>query len=245
MSFSALIAYISACVVLILLPGPDIFFVLSSSVSEGFRVGFYIALGLCSGITVHTFLCAAGISLVIATTPILLKGVFVLGASSLGYLAYLSYKSKPEPLGGAANENGGGGAVASVSAEGVNAECVGNARSSGVAGQGVCGRKSEKFSRLYVRGFLMSASNPKVVLFYLSFFPQFLVEGWLPVWVQICFLGAVFMLCVLAIYTPLAYCAGRISAVFASEGFAKIMRWLGIGVFGGLSASLIVELFLG
>lgn len=244
MSVSALMAYISACVVLALLPGPDIFFVLSSSVSKGFRVGFYITLGLCSGITVHTFLCAAGISLVIATTPILLKGVFVLGAAYLGYLAYSSYKSKPEPLGGVVRKNGGVGAGASVSEEFANAECAENARSSGVVAQGVCGRKAE-FLPLFLRGFLMNATNPKVVLFYLSFFPQFLVEGWLPAWCQICFLGAVFMFCVLVCYTPLAYCAERISAVFVSMRFAKIMRCLSVGVFGALSSSLIVELFLG
>lgn len=243
MSVSALMAYISACLVLVLLPGPDMFFMLSSSVSKGFRVGFYITLGLCSGITVHTFLCAAGISLVIATTPILLKGVFVLGASYLGYLAYSSYKSKPEPLGGSVCESGCGGAESSSSEEAANAECAGNMRG-GCAAQGVRGR-NEEFLPLFLRGFFMNATNPKVVLFYLSFFPQFLVEGWLPVWCQICFLGAVFMFCVLVCYTPLAYCAERISAVFVSMRFAKIMRCLSVGVFGALSSSLIVELFLG
>lgn len=202
-----LLTYAITCVLLAFAPGVDIFFVLSSSLSSGFKTGFAITLGLCSGVVVHTLLCAAGVSMVVASSPALLNCVRILGAAYLGYLAYVSFKTKPAVF-------SQGGAAARVN-----------------------------FKKLWARGFAMNVSNPKVIIFFLSFFPQFITRGGLPAWAQISVLGAIFMASALACFSLVAYCADRAARVFASLLFAKIMRWASVLVFGGLAALLFCEIF--
>lgn len=50
-------------------------------------------------------------------------------------------------------------------------------------GSGLAGR------RIFARGFIMNVSNPKVIIFFLSFIPQFITPGGLPVWIQTAVLG--------------------------------------------------------
>lgn len=69
MDASILAAYIAACAALTFMPGPDIAFVISESLAKGRRTGYVLSCGLCSGVLVHTFLCASGIALAIAASP--------------------------------------------------------------------------------------------------------------------------------------------------------------------------------
>lgn len=208
MDLHTLAVYALTCVLLAFMPGADIFYVLSSSLASGFKTGFCIALGLCAGVVVHTLLCAAGVSLIVAGSPALMNCVRLFGAAYLGYLAYAAMRSKPEAF------RAGGGA------EGVG------------------------FARLFARGFLMNVSNPKVIIFFLSFFPEFMKEGGAPEWLQICVLGAIFLLSALACFSLTAFCAARLARVFASLAFARFMRALSAAVFGALAVSLAAEIFI-
>ena len=60
MEWSSIVQFLSASILLTLSPGPDILYVLSSAMRRGFAVGFFIALGLCSGLVVHTALVGLG-----------------------------------------------------------------------------------------------------------------------------------------------------------------------------------------
>ena len=100
LSIETLIAFVTASVVLSLVPGPDNLFVMSHSALKGWRIGFYITLGLCTGLIVHTVLVAIGVSVIFQTSAIAFNGLKIVGACYLLYLAWLSVQNKELNLGG-------------------------------------------------------------------------------------------------------------------------------------------------
>ena len=100
LSIETIIAFVTASVVLSLVPGPDNLFVMSHSALKGWRVGFYITLGLCTGLIGHTVLVAIGVSVIFRTSAIAFNGLKIVGACYLLYLAWLSVQNKELNLGG-------------------------------------------------------------------------------------------------------------------------------------------------
>ena len=100
LSIETIIAFVAASVVLSLVPGPDNIFVMSHSALKGWRVGFYITLGLCTGLLGHTVLVAIGVSVIFQTSAIAFNGLKIIGACYLLYLAWLSIQNKELNLGG-------------------------------------------------------------------------------------------------------------------------------------------------
>ena len=100
LSIETIIAFVTASVVLSLVPGPDNLFVMSHSALKGWRVGFYITLGLCTGLIGHTVLVAIGVSVIFQTSAIAFNGLKIVGACYLLYLAWLSVQNKELNLGG-------------------------------------------------------------------------------------------------------------------------------------------------
>ena len=100
LSIETLIAFVTASVVLSLVPGPDNLFVMSHSALKGWRIGFYITLGLCTGLIGHTVLVAIGVSVIFQTSAIAFNGLKIVGACYLLYLAWLSVQNKELNLGG-------------------------------------------------------------------------------------------------------------------------------------------------
>jgi threonine/homoserine/homoserine lactone efflux protein len=91
-----LIPFLLASILLTLSPGPDIIYLLSQSLVGGYKKGMVIALGLVSGIILHTSLVAFGVSLVIKNSEVLFWGIKIAGALYLLYLAYKVYSSPPQ-----------------------------------------------------------------------------------------------------------------------------------------------------
>jgi threonine/homoserine/homoserine lactone efflux protein len=100
LSTETIIAFVAASVALSLVPGPDNLFVMSHSALKGWKVGFYITLGLCTGLIGHTVLVAIGVSVIFQTSAIAFNGLKILGAFYLLYLALLSVQNKELNLGG-------------------------------------------------------------------------------------------------------------------------------------------------
>jgi threonine/homoserine/homoserine lactone efflux protein len=86
-------SFLSAAVILTLSPGPDILYVISSSSEKGFKTGFAIALGLCSGLLVHTSIVTFGVGKVITGTPWLFWFVKLFGAAYLLLLSWQVFRS--------------------------------------------------------------------------------------------------------------------------------------------------------
>ena len=100
LSTETIIAFVTASVVLSLVPGPDNIFVMSHSALKGWRIGFYTTLGLCTGLIAHTVLVAIGVSVIFQTSAIAFNGLKIIGAFYLLYLAWLSVQNKELNLGG-------------------------------------------------------------------------------------------------------------------------------------------------
>ncbi|MCT4589246.1 MAG: LysE family translocator [Carboxylicivirga sp.] len=94
MELELLISFIGASVLLTLMPGPDNIFVLTESITKGQRNGIAISIGLCSGILIHTFAAATGLSIIIQKSAIAFSVIKYLGAAYLFYLAILATKDK-------------------------------------------------------------------------------------------------------------------------------------------------------
>ena len=100
LSTETIIAFVTASVVLSLVPGPDNIFVMSHSALKGWKIGFYSTLGLITGLIAHTVLVAIGVSVIFQTSAIAFNGLKISGAFYLLYLAWLSVQNKELNLGG-------------------------------------------------------------------------------------------------------------------------------------------------
>ena len=93
MEWSVIVQFLSASILLTLSPGPDILFVLSSALRRGFAVGFFISLGLCSGLVVHTALVGLGAAKAIEHN-LMWQWIFkIFGAVYMLFLAYKVFRS--------------------------------------------------------------------------------------------------------------------------------------------------------
>jgi threonine/homoserine/homoserine lactone efflux protein len=114
-------------------------------------------------------------------------------------------------------------------------------RSHGGARVTVDGAPEESARRLFAKGLVAAAINPKVVLFFLSFLPQFVVAARGDTNVQIGLLGIVFTLQAAVIFGLLGYFSGAIGAWLNRTPTAGM--WLDRiagAVFIGLGLRLIV-----
>lgn len=88
MSPDTLLLFTAAVFLLALSPGPDNLFVITQALAYGAKSGMLITLGLCTGLVVHTLLIAAGVTAVVAATPMLFDCLKWLGAIYLCTLAW-------------------------------------------------------------------------------------------------------------------------------------------------------------
>jgi len=94
MTIETVISFFFASLALTIAPGPDVMYVLSTSIAKGKNYGISAAIGLSSGLLFHTTLLAFGISAIIIKSPMLFKGIKIFGALYLLWLAYSVFKSE-------------------------------------------------------------------------------------------------------------------------------------------------------
>ena len=94
---------------------------------------------------------------------------------------------------------------------------------------------------LYRQGIIMNLLNPKVMIFFLAFFPAFLWEPDGNIVQQFYILGAVFMLISFLVFGSIAVLAGYISKYLKEDSrLGVILKWLQILVFVGIAVYILL-----
>ncbi|NVC94804.1 LysE family translocator [Vibrio natriegens] len=75
--------YLTAVLALLMLPGPDMLLIASSSMSYGKKVGLFASLGNATSGVILTLLAAMGVSTLVAMSPVALKVLHLLGGAYL------------------------------------------------------------------------------------------------------------------------------------------------------------------
>lgn len=204
---SIVVAFALACVVISVVPGPDMMFILANGVARGRAAGVVAAAGMSTGLAGHTVAAALGLGAVLQAAPVALDAVRIVGAVFLVYLAISTLRSARDVAGDA---------------------------------QAKFGRRSLR--RTYVMATLVNLSNPKVVLFYLAFFPQFVTEGGWAMPVQFLVMGAILIVIGFVVDAGVGVAAGALSAVLLRR--PSVQRWLNrlsAAIFGGLAVRLVAD----
>ncbi|HFC30773.1 MAG TPA: LysE family translocator [Oceanospirillales bacterium] len=201
LSVSEVFSFILASGILAFTPGPDIIFVIVTSLSQDFKTALKFILGLATGIMLHTFLVVVGISTLISQSQyglIILKYFAVI---YLLYLAYLTFIHRHDSL---------------------NLQEKTNSHN------------------YYLRGFIMNVSNPKVLLFFLAFFPQFANLNQTGYQFRLLILGFLFILVTLVVFSSVAWIAAKGgSKILAKPSYSLIINYLTIFVFITVSVLLL------
>ena len=78
--------FIIACVLLIILPGPDTAIVTKNTITGGRAAGFQTMVGSCLGLSIHTVAAVAGLSAIIVQSAVAFSILKYIGAAYLCYL---------------------------------------------------------------------------------------------------------------------------------------------------------------
>lgn len=133
---SILPVYLTAVMALLLLPGPDMLLIASSSMSYGRRVGVFASLGNATSGVILTLLAALGVSALIAMSPVALTILHLAGGA---YLLKMGW------------------------------DCL----RSGAGSTPDTDKPSTMAKTYYQRALLSNLLNPKALVFFVLFLPQF------------------------------------------------------------------------
>jgi RhtB (resistance to homoserine/threonine) family protein len=89
---STLATFAVAVLALVLSPGPDTMLILRYALTSGQKAGFAAVAGVQIGLIFHTVLAVLGVSLVIASSPVLFRTVAIAGAAYLGWLGIQGFR---------------------------------------------------------------------------------------------------------------------------------------------------------
>ena len=94
---------------------------------------------------------------------------------------------------------------------------------------------------LFKKGFWMNVLNPKVTIFFLAFFPQFLFSDTISTVVQFYVLGGLFILTSFIIFSTIAILAGTISeSIKKNARIGVFLKWAQIIVFIGIAILILL-----
>lgn len=95
--------------------------------------------------------------------------------------------------------------------------------------------------QLFKTGFWMNVLNPKVTIFFLAFFPQFLFSTEISTVIQFYVLGGLFILTSFVVFSTIAILAGSIAEYTKTHKNAGVFfKWLQIIVFIGIAGLILI-----
>ena len=180
--------FLGAVMILMITPGPNMAFVLTSGAAYGWRGGVAAALGIGVVDLVFTLVCAFGLAGLLSAYPGMFDAIRWAGAAYLIYLAVNCIRS------------------------------AGREKASGIE------QAEPTRWAIFLRGLASNIANPKAILFFLVFIPQFIDPRQGPVFAQFVALG--FALAVVGtLFHGSLGALGAAGAALAGQG-AKAKRGL-------------------
>ena len=214
LDYAVLPAFIISALVIILSPGADTFLMLRSTIRGGKKDGFLTMFGIYTGILTLSLLLISGVGLVIAKAPGALFWLKIVGALYLLFLAIQSLRAGIKLVG--QNRQG--------TLRSVDVETAGSKRKAGP----------------FLMGYLTNVTNPKVLIFFLAFFPQFLGNSGSAA-LQLAFLCLIFVVVSAVWLTTLVFGASAMRQVMTTPGFTIAMEFVVAGVFAVLAVTLLIS----
>jgi threonine/homoserine/homoserine lactone efflux protein len=194
--------FTAASLVLAATPGPVWLYLISRTLAQGRRAGYFSMFGVAAGLSLHAAFAALGLTIVLLAVPYAFDAIKLAGAAYLLWLAYTTVRGAgftftPQPL-------------------------------------------DPVRDRVLLRqAFIAAVVNPKVAVFYLSLFPQFVDPTSGPVLGQSLLLGAIQVATAATVDITLVTVAGLLAAWFAKRRlWLQLQRWLLGSAFGVLAVWL-------
>ncbi|OGB32070.1 MAG: lysine transporter LysE [Burkholderiales bacterium RIFCSPLOWO2_12_FULL_61_40] len=142
----SLLIFMAAGWLLNLTPGPDVLYIVSHALRGGARAGVVAGLGITAGCFVHIAAAAVGMGTLLAASATAFTVVKWVGAAYLLWMGAKLLLSRP-----------------------ASSPLALAARHAGTV-------ETLDLRRVFIGGFWTNVLNPKVVLFFLAFLPQFIVQ---------------------------------------------------------------------
>ncbi|MBM7784399.1 LysE family translocator [Tenggerimyces flavus] len=101
-----------------------------------------------------------------------------------------------------------------------------------------------RLRKVFLMATLTNLANPKVIIFFLAFFPQFLSPGagMLPVTAQFLLLGATFIGIGICVDATVGFLAGTLSEqILRRRSFKRWLERVSAAIFGGLAVRLVLD----
>jgi threonine/homoserine/homoserine lactone efflux protein len=208
MTLSTYLLYLAAVALLVLTPGPTMLMSMTNAIAHGAPKAMASASGSITAALGMILLSSLGLGAVLAASDTAFWVLKLLGGA---YLIYLGVKTFRSP-------------VSSF-----------DMPTSSVLGDASTGMSMRK---LYVQGLLVGASNPKALLFFAAFFPQFVdaSQAWAP---QFAILAITF---VVFEFTTLSLCtlfAARIAPWLRQAGRARVFNRVSGSLFAAMGCLLL------
>lgn len=188
-------AYLVACIVMLLVPGPAVTVIIANSLRHGAHAGLLNIAGIQLGLAVMLAILAIGLSTIIHAMSWAFDVLRMIGAAYLVWLGFKLWR--------------GSAPTASTGAS-----------------------ASEKQSSYFWQGLLVIWSNPKALLFFGAFIPQF-VDPAGPAALQTVALGLIFMVAAAITDGAYALAAGRAGRWLSGDRLRLMERISGSFLVGG------------
>ncbi|WP_019173949.1 LysE family translocator [Pseudaminobacter salicylatoxidans] len=187
-------AYVIACIVIILVPGPTVTLIIASSMRHGTRAGLLNVAGTQAGIAVMIAIVGIGLTSMIEAAGHWFEWLRLLGAAYLIWTGWQMLRTGGKLMDGEAPARPRGG--------------------------------------FFLQGFLVAISNPKTLIFFGAFIPQFLDPKGNHA-LQIVIMGATALLFAAMSDSTYALLAGRAGRALSARRVRLLSRLSGGFLIGG------------
>lgn len=164
MAFSLWVTLLLACLVISFTPGAGAINTMGNALAQGFRRSIWGILGQQAALIVHIAIVAIGVGVLVASNPVLFEIIRYAGAAYLAFLGLRLIFARPPVASPPATGQ---------PAEGTLTEGLPDEEAPDAADAAPQAVREGRWS-MFRRGLWVNLLNPKAIVFFLAFLPQFI-----------------------------------------------------------------------